>query len=146
TADRGASGPARASSSRGPRAESPDSQSGLLYRSAMDFRSTTVADLAAQITERRLSAREVTAAALDRIDRLDDELGAFVAVDGDSAMAEAASIDERLANGDDVGPLAGIPLAVKDLEDAIGFPTTRGSAAFAGGGPATVDSPLVERL
>ncbi len=112
----------------------------------MDFRSTTVADLAAQITDRRLSAREVTAAALDRIDRLDDELGAFVAVDGDSAMAEAASLDERIANGEDVGPLAGVPLAVKDLEDAIGFPTTRGSAAFAGSAPATTDSPLVERL
>ena len=55
----------------------------------MDFRSTTVADLAAQIGARRLSAREVTAAALDRIDRFDGELGAFVAVDPDSALAEA---------------------------------------------------------
>lgn len=112
----------------------------------MDFRSTTVADLAAQVSDRHLSAREVTAAALDRIDRLDDELGAFVAVDADSALAEAAAVDERIAAGDDVGPLAGVPLAVKDLEDAIGYPTSRGSAAFAGGAPATVDSPLVERL
>jgi Asp-tRNA(Asn)/Glu-tRNA(Gln) amidotransferase A subunit family amidase len=112
----------------------------------MDFRSTTVADLAAQVSARRLSAREVTSAALDRIDRFDGELGAFVAVDADSALAEAAAIDERIAAGDDVGPLAGVPLAVKDLEDAIGYPTSRGSAAFAGGPPATVDSPLVERL
>lgn len=112
----------------------------------MDFRSTTVADLAAQIGARRLSAREVTAAALDRIDRFDGELGAFVAVDPDSALAEAAAVDERIAAGDDVGPLAGVPLAVKDLEDAIGYTTSRGSAAFAGTAPATVDSPLVERL
>jgi aspartyl-tRNA(Asn)/glutamyl-tRNA(Gln) amidotransferase subunit A len=112
----------------------------------MDFRATTVADLAAQVTARRLSARELAAAALDRIDRLDGELGAFVAVDPDSALAEAAAIDERIAAGDDVGPLAGVPLAVKDLEDAIGFATSRGSAAFAGGDPATADSPLVERL
>ena len=112
----------------------------------MDFRSTTVADLAAQVAERRRSAREVTAAALDRIDRFDGDLGAFVALDPDSALAEAAAIDERIAAGDDVGPLAGVPLAVKDLEDAIGFPTSRGSAAFADGAPATVDSPLVERL
>ena len=112
----------------------------------MDFRSTTVADLAAQVAEGHRSAREVTAAALDRIDRFDGDLGAFVALDPDSALAEAAAIDERIAAGDDVGPLAGVPLAVKDLEDAIGFPTSRGSAAFADGAPATVDSPLVERL
>ncbi len=112
----------------------------------MDFRGTTVAEIAAQVTDRRLSAREVTAAALDRIDQLDGELGAFVAVDADSALAEAADIDERIAAGDDVGPLAGVPLAVKDLEDAVGYVTSRGSVAFAGGEPASTDSPLVERL
>ena len=112
----------------------------------MDFRGTTVAELAAQVTDRRLSARETTAAALDRIDRLDGDLGAFVTVDADSAMAEAAAIDERIAAGEDVGPLAGVPLAVKDLEDAVGYVTSRGSACFADGEPATADSPLVERL
>ncbi len=112
----------------------------------MDFRGTTVAEIAAQVTDRRLSAREVTAAALDRIDRFDGELGAFVAVDADSAMAEAAAVDERIAAGDDVGPLAGVPLAVKDLEDAAGYVTSRGSIAFAAGEPAATDSPLVERL
>ena len=55
-------------------------------------------------------------------------------------------IDERIAAGEDVGPLAGVPLAVKDLEDAAGYVTTQGSVAFAGDPPATVDSPLVERL
>jgi len=112
----------------------------------MDFRDTTVAEIAAAVTDRRLAAREVTAAALDRIDRLDGELGAFVAVDADSALAEAAAVDERIAAGEDVGPLAGVPLAVKDLEDAIGYVTTKGSVAFAAAAPATVDSPLVERL
>jgi Asp-tRNA(Asn)/Glu-tRNA(Gln) amidotransferase A subunit family amidase len=112
----------------------------------MDFRETTVAEIAARVSDRRLAAREVTAAALDRIDQLDGQLGAFVAVDADSALAEAAAVDERIAAGDDVGPLAGVPVAVKDLEDAVGYVTTRGSAAFAGGGPATADSPLVERL
>lgn len=112
----------------------------------MDFRGTSVADLAEQIGSRRLSAREVAASAIDRIDRLDDELGAFTVVDADSALAEAAAVDERIARGEDVGPLAGVPLAVKDLEDAAGFVTSHGSAAFAGGAPATADSPLVERL
>ena len=112
----------------------------------MDFRTTTVAELADQITAGEVAARDVTQAALDRIDRLDGELGAFVAVDGEAALVEAAAIDERIADGEDVGALAGIPLAVKDLEDAAGFVTTRGSAAYAHTPPATDDSPLVERL
>jgi aspartyl-tRNA(Asn)/glutamyl-tRNA(Gln) amidotransferase subunit A len=112
----------------------------------MDFRDTSVAAIAADVTALRLSAREVVAAALDRIERYDGDLGAFVAVDADAALADAAAIDERIAAGEDVGPLAGVPLAVKDLEDAAGFVTTRGSVAFADGEPATADSPLVDRL
>lgn len=112
----------------------------------MDFRDVTVADLAAQVSAGTLSAREVVGAALERIDRLDDKLGAFVAIDGEGALVEAAALDERIARGEDVGPLAGIPLAVKDLDDVAGFVTTRGSAAFASGPAATDDSPLVERL
>ena len=112
----------------------------------MDFRRTTVADLAARVSSRSLSAREVVEASLDRIERLDGELGAFVAVDGEAALAEAADVDARLSAGEDVGPLAGVPLAVKDLEDAAGYVTTHGSAAFADGPPAVADSVLVERL
>jgi aspartyl-tRNA(Asn)/glutamyl-tRNA(Gln) amidotransferase subunit A len=112
----------------------------------MDFRRTTVAEIAQQVAARAVSAREVAQATLDRIDRYDAKLGAFVAVDGESALAEAVAIDDRIAGGEDVGPLAGVPLAVKDLEDAAGFVTTKGSAAYAGGEPAATDSPLVERL
>jgi Asp-tRNA(Asn)/Glu-tRNA(Gln) amidotransferase A subunit family amidase len=112
----------------------------------MDFREISVADVAGQVSRRELAAREVVAAALERIERLDPEVGAFVALDPEAALAEAAAIDERLAGGEDVGPLAGVPLGVKDLEDAAGFVTTHGSAAFADGPPATDDSPLVERL
>ncbi|HEY6415756.1 MAG TPA: amidase family protein, partial [Acidimicrobiales bacterium] len=82
----------------------------------MDFRRTTVAEIAEQVATRAMSAREVVQAALDRIERYDDKLGAFVAVDGDSALADAAAIDARIAGGEDVGALAGVPLAVKDLE------------------------------
>jgi aspartyl-tRNA(Asn)/glutamyl-tRNA(Gln) amidotransferase subunit A len=112
----------------------------------VDFRSTTVAEIAEQVAGRKLSAREVVSASLDRIERYDGDLGAFVAVDADAALAEAAAIDERIAAGDEVGPLAGVPLAVKDAEDAVGFATSQGSAAFAGADPATADSPLVDRL
>ncbi|HEY3139748.1 MAG TPA: amidase [Acidimicrobiales bacterium] len=112
----------------------------------MDFRDVTVTDLAAQVSAGKLSARELVATSLERIEQLDDKLGSFVAVDGEAALAEAAALDERIAHGEEIGPLAGIPLAVKDLEDAAGFVTSHGSAAFAERRPATDDSPLVERL
>ena len=112
----------------------------------MDFRDTTVVRLADQVSRREVSAREVVSAALDRIERYDPKLGSFVAVDGEAALAEAAAIDERLARGEDVGPLAGVPIGVKDLEDAAGFVTTYGSAVHGDDDPATEDSQLVERL
>ena len=112
----------------------------------MDFRRTTVSEIAEQVGSGAQSAREVAQAALDRIDRYDDEVGAFVAIDAEAALAEAAAIDARVAAGEDVGALAGVPLAVKDLEDVVGFVTSRGSAAYADGPPAASDSSLVERL
>ncbi|MBA3280779.1 MAG: amidase [Acidimicrobiia bacterium] len=112
----------------------------------MDFRYERVEELSERVTRREVSAREVTAAALARIEVTNEAVGAFVAVDADAAMAEAAEIDERLAAGDDVGPLAGIPIGVKDTEDATGFRTTHGSLLFADSPPATSDSVLVDRL
>ncbi len=75
----------------------------------MDFRTTTVAGLAADVSAKRTSARELVEAALARIEAIDPKVNAFVAVDGERALEEAAALDERLAAGDDVGPLAGIP-------------------------------------
>jgi aspartyl-tRNA(Asn)/glutamyl-tRNA(Gln) amidotransferase subunit A len=112
----------------------------------MDFRTTTVAALAADVSAKRTSARELVSAALDRIESVDPSVNAFVALDGERALADAASVDARVAAGEDVGPLAGIPIGVKDLEDAIGFRTTQGSAVYADSPVATTDSPLVERL
>jgi Asp-tRNA(Asn)/Glu-tRNA(Gln) amidotransferase A subunit family amidase len=111
----------------------------------MDFRATTLADLVDDVAARRVSARELVSGALARIEEL-SELNAFVAVDAESALAEAEAVDERLAAGDDAGPLAGIPIGVKDLEDAAGFVTTFGSAAHENDAPAAADSLLVERL
>ena len=112
----------------------------------MDFRTTTVSALAADVAARRRSAREVVQGALDRIEEVDPRVNAFVAVDPEGALAQAAALDERLAAGEEVGPLTGIPIGVKDLEDAAGFPTSSGSALFVGRPPATSDSALVERL
>ncbi|MEM7338562.1 MAG: amidase family protein [Actinomycetota bacterium] len=111
----------------------------------MDFREHRVVDLASQVRSGERSARELTEAALSRIETYEPDLNAFVATDGDRAMADAAEVDERLATGEAVGRLAGIPLGVKDLEDAAGFPTRYGSA-LSSDQPASGDSVLVARL
>ena len=112
----------------------------------MDFREVTVVGLAGQVRAGTVSAREVVEHALDQISRHNADVNAFVAVDAGRARAAADVVDRKVADGVDPGPLAGIPLAVKDLEDAAGFVTTHGSVAFADRPPAVDDSALVARL
>jgi aspartyl-tRNA(Asn)/glutamyl-tRNA(Gln) amidotransferase subunit A len=112
----------------------------------MDFRRVSVTDLAADVRAGRTAARELVTHALERIDALNGAVNAFVAVDETTALEAAAQIDDMVAAGRDPGALAGIPIGVKDLEDAAGFVTTHGSPVFAGGAAATVDSALVTRL
>lgn len=112
----------------------------------MDFRTETVAGLAGEVRRGERSARELIDHALDRIDTLNPIINAFVAIDAERARAAAETVDATVAAGGDPGPLAGIPIGVKDLEDAAGFVTTHGSAAFATSPPASADSPLVARL
>ncbi|HEY5252291.1 MAG TPA: amidase, partial [Acidimicrobiales bacterium] len=112
----------------------------------MDFRTESVSELADQVRKGERSARDLVAHALARIEADNPRLNAFVAVDGERALAVAESIDQRVASGGDPGPLAGIPIGVKDLEDAAGFVTTLGSPLLADAEPARVDSPLVARL
>ena len=112
----------------------------------MDFRRESIRELAESVRAGKISARELVDVALARIEEVDERINAFVAVDADAARAAAEHLDLCVAAGDDVGELAGIPLAVKDTEDAIGYPTTVGSVAWADAPPATSDSLLVERL
>lgn len=118
----------------------------LCYAGDVDFRRTGLADLASQVRTGEVSAREVVAHALERIEALNPTLNAFVAVDGEGALAAARRIDDEVARGADPGPLAGVPVGVKDLEDAAGFVTTHGSVLFADAAPAVADSSLVARL
>lgn len=112
----------------------------------VDFLDDSVASLAGMVRRREVSARELAQHALDRIDLVDRTINAFVEVDPVRALADAAQVDELIASGADPGPLAGIPIGVKDLEDAEGFHTTKGSALFADRPRATSDSELVDRL
>ena len=77
----------------------------------MDFRRDTVAELAGAVRSGRLSARELTEHSLERIEALNPDINAFVAIDAEGARAAAEEIDQQVAEGDDPGPLAGIPLA-----------------------------------
>ena len=117
-----------------------------MAQAEIDFRTTSLADLARSVRAKEISARELTQAALDRIQRLDPTYNAFVAVDGERALAEADGVDARIAAGNDPGPLAGIPLGVKDLQNAVGYRTTYGSALHADDPPATADDPFVARM
>jgi aspartyl-tRNA(Asn)/glutamyl-tRNA(Gln) amidotransferase subunit A len=112
----------------------------------IDFRTTSLDALAHAVRAKEISARELTETALDRIERLNPIYNAFVAVDVERAHNEADALDVRIATGHDPGPLAGIPIGVKDLQDAIGYVTTHGSALHADDPPATADSPFVARL
>jgi aspartyl-tRNA(Asn)/glutamyl-tRNA(Gln) amidotransferase subunit A len=90
----------------------------------------TVAGLAAQLAARAISSVEATRAALDRIAALDHSLNSFVTVDGDGALAAAGAADDARAKGE-AGPLAGIPIAHKDVLMTAGLPTTCGSRMLA---------------
>ena len=111
-----------------------------------DFRTVTVEALVAMVRDRTLTAAAVTEHALERIDALNPLLNAFVALDADDARAQAAAIDERLDAGEEVGPLAGIPIGVKDLVDATGFHTSKGAMYTRHDPPATSDCTEVARM
>ncbi len=93
-----------------------------------------------------VSAVELVRRSLERIDRLDRELNAVVALRAERALEEAAALDRRVAAGQPTGPLAGAPLLVKDIEDVAGMPTTFGSLLFKDAPPATRDGLVPERL
>jgi amidase len=103
-------------------------------------------ELAQLVRARSVSARELMAAHLARIERINPRILAIVAkLDDDRCLALADDADRRLARGEPLGPLGGLPIAFKDLEPAVGFPCTRGSTIFRDFLPEE-DSLLVERL
>ena len=111
----------------------------------MDFRQTSIVELVRQIRGGDMSAVEVTAAALENIEKVDGQLNSFCSVNPERALAEALAIDTALGRGENL-PLAGIPIGVKDLEDAAGYVTSFGSDLHIGDPEAEQDSELVRRL
>ena len=92
---------------------------------------TTIADLAAALRRRVLTAAALVEECLATIAARDDTLNAFILVRADEARAEARAADRELARGEDRGPLHGIPVSLKDVIDLAGTPTTAATAARA---------------
>jgi amidase len=114
--------------------------------SGEDLCYTSAVDLAALIKARKVSAREVMAAHLARIARVNPQINAIVAkLDDQQCLAIADAADQRAARREPLGPLHGLPIAFKDLQPAVGFPFTRGSLIYKDA-TAPEDSLLVERL
>src|SRR5439155_14575402 len=88
-------------------------------------------ELAQRIAHRRLSSAEVVNAHLARIEAVNPALNAIVRVLADEARAAAVQADKRLAAGDTIGPLHGVPFTVKENIDMAGLPTTWGVPALA---------------
>jgi aspartyl-tRNA(Asn)/glutamyl-tRNA(Gln) amidotransferase subunit A len=106
----------------------------------------TAIGTAQAVRRREVSARETVQEALRRIEARNPELNAFVVVDPELALRAADRVDERIARGEDPGPLAGVPLGVKDMDSCAGFPTAYGSAVLKSRPPMTEDSVHVARL
>ena len=104
-----------------------------------------LAALATRLAAREVSAREMVEEAFSRIRRTDPDLHAVVAL-REEAVEDARALDDAIAAGAEAGPLAGLPVLVKDVTDVAGMRTTFGSRWFAGAPAATADGLVPARL
>ena len=98
-----------------------------------------------EMAQGNLTSVEITQAYLDRIADVDGEINAYLQVTGETALETAAEVDRRRDRGQDLPPLAGVPIAVKDVLTTKGIPTTAGSRILEGWRP-PYDAGVVERL
>ena len=110
-----------------------------------DLTRLTASQLAELLHSGELSSREATQAHLDRIAAVDGDIHAFLHVDADGALAQADAIDASRSAGEPLGPLAGVPLALKDVLAMQDVPTTCGSRILEGWRP-PYDATVTRRL
>jgi 1-carboxybiuret hydrolase len=108
--------------------------------------SLSASDIAKAVADGRTTALAVTEAALSRIRSRDTILNSFTDITADRARSKARVIDAAIAAGKPVGPLAGVPFAVKNLFDVAGLSTRAGSKINRELAPATRDATLIERM
>lgn len=117
----------------------------------IDLIEMTVARAQAGFASGAFTSEQLTRAFLDRIDAVDPHYNAIIFRNDDAALATSRAIDERRASGEKLGPLAGVPVVVKDTMDMVGFPTTGGwSLLYSGKGGVdllpVMDATVVARL
>ena len=105
----------------------------------------TAEALVAEVRAGHAAPSDIAQSTLDDIEALDGSLNCFASLNPDDVMAQASVLDDRLAKGEDLGPLAGLPVSVKDLLVAKGHPTAFGSLTMQGN-VVDMDAPVVERL
>ncbi|HYQ74769.1 Asp-tRNA(Asn)/Glu-tRNA(Gln) amidotransferase subunit GatA [Cellulomonas sp.] len=110
-----------------------------------DLTRLSAAELADKLAAREVTSVEVTQAHLDRIAAVEPAVHAYLHVSAAEALATAADVDARRAAGEELHPLAGVPIAVKDVVVTQGLPTTAGSKILEGWVP-PYDATLVERI
>ncbi len=113
-----------------------------MFEALLDGDATALAEL---VRNGEVSARELTQAALDRMEKREPLIQAFCTATPELALEQAAAVDAKRARGEALGAFAGVPLAVKDLICTAGVKTTSGSAAYADFIPED-DDITVERL
>jgi aspartyl-tRNA(Asn)/glutamyl-tRNA(Gln) amidotransferase subunit A len=106
---------------------------------------STAAELGSLLATKEVSAVEVAQAHLDRIAEVDERVHAFLYVDTEGALTAARAVDEARARGDQLGPLAGVPVAVKDVIATRGVPTTCASKILEGWRP-PYDATIMTRM
>ncbi len=111
----------------------------------MDAAFASAGELAARLRQGEVSSRDLLDLFLERVEKLNPRINAVVTVDAARARAEAEGADEALARGDEVGPLHGLPMTVKDSLETEGMLTTSGAGELAGHVPAK-DAVAVARL
>ncbi|MDO8145531.1 MULTISPECIES: Asp-tRNA(Asn)/Glu-tRNA(Gln) amidotransferase subunit GatA [Isoptericola] len=110
-----------------------------------DLTRLSAADLAEKLRHREVTSVEATQAYLDRIAAVDGSVHAYLHVNADEALATARDVDARRAAGEELHPLAGVPIAVKDVVVTQGMPSTAGSKILEGWVP-PYDATLVEKI
>ena len=105
----------------------------------------TAAQMAEALTKGETTSVELTQAHLNRISAVDGQVKAFLHVDSEGALAQAKDVDARRASGEKLSPIAGVPLALKDVLAQKGVPTTAGSKILQGWRP-PYDSTVVSKL
>lgn len=106
----------------------------------------TARDTVQAIARGEIAAREVTQAALDRIATHDGALNCFTSITAERALSDADRVDAARRRGEPLGPLAGVPFAVKNLYDVAELPTIAGARLFATRAPARQDAPTIAAL